>query len=164
MTRSQGSTQSIPAVSVCNVPYMLLIPPRLRPRPCPLRIHHLPRRPPEVTVPASAPNTVPTPSPAGAGLPAPLIAPLRGADGPFLANEVFGVPPSEPLAAVEETVAAPEWYAITHGRFVGVVDQFALSTVAITGIAHSARKAYTTQALALDAFNRALTLGSVQVA
>ncbi|KAJ7884950.1 hypothetical protein B0H13DRAFT_2343383 [Mycena leptocephala] len=102
--------------------------------------------------------------PAGAGLPAPLLAMLRSDDGPFLANEVFMVTPTEPLAPIEEAVPVPEWYAVTRGRFVGVVDQFALSTVAISGVAHGARKAYTTQALALDAFNQALTWGGVQVA
>ncbi|KAJ7940753.1 hypothetical protein B0H13DRAFT_2299717 [Mycena leptocephala] len=105
-----------------------------------------------------------TRAPAGAGLPAPLLAMLRDTEGPFLANEVFSTTPPEPLAPIEEEVPAPEWYAITRGRFVGVVDQFALSAVAISGVAHGARKAYTTQALALDAFNKALTWGGVQVA
>ncbi|KAJ6488308.1 hypothetical protein C8R47DRAFT_1216112 [Mycena vitilis] len=118
--------------------------------------------------PASAPAPAPAPPPParnpGAGLPAPLVALLRDEAGPFLANEVFSVTPTEPLAAVEEEVPAPEWYAITRGRFVGVVDQFALSHVAISGVAHGARKAYTTQGLALAAFNQALTWGGVQVA
>jgi hypothetical protein len=39
----------------------------------------------------------------------------------------------------------------------------ALSDVAITGVGASARKAYTTQALALEAFNQALVWGGVQV-
>ncbi|KAJ7086891.1 hypothetical protein B0H15DRAFT_950398 [Mycena belliarum] len=107
--------------------------------------------------------TTPTRTPAGAGLPAPLIALLRS-EGPWSANEVYSVTPTEPLTPVEEEVPAPEWYAITHGRFVGVVDQFALSAVAITGVGNAARKAYTTQALALTAFNKALTWGGVQVA
>ncbi|KAJ6447642.1 hypothetical protein C8R47DRAFT_1231348 [Mycena vitilis] len=112
----------------------------------------------------SAPPPPPTRAPAGAGLPAPLVALLRDNEGPFVANEVFSVTPTEPLGPVDEEVPAPEWYAITRGRFVGVVDQFALSAVAISGVAHGARKAYTTQALALDAFNKALTWGGVQVA
>ncbi|KAJ7119390.1 hypothetical protein C8R46DRAFT_1238662 [Mycena filopes] len=97
----------------------------------------------------------PTRTPSGAGLPAPLIALLRTADGPFVANEVFSTAPTQALAPVEENVPAPEWYAITRGRFVGVVDQY--------GVGSAARKAYTTQGLALDAFNRALTWGGVQV-
>ncbi|KAJ6487266.1 hypothetical protein C8R47DRAFT_1216456 [Mycena vitilis] len=109
--------------------------------------------------PAPAPRTA-----SSAGLPAPLLALLRDADGPLLANEVFSAVPSNSLGPIEETVPAPEWYAITRGRFVGVVDQFALSAVAISGVAHGARKSYTTQALALDAFNKALTWGGVQVA
>jgi hypothetical protein len=62
-------------------------------------------------------------TPPGVGLPAPLVALLRGEDGPFLANEVFSIAPSQPLAAVPEDTPAPKWYAITRGRFVGVVDQ-----------------------------------------
>ncbi|KAJ7073294.1 hypothetical protein B0H15DRAFT_957361 [Mycena belliarum] len=132
-----------------------------------------------ITVPVPVPVPAPAPAPAvaasvapsapaprtssSAGLPAPLIALLR-TEGPFRANEVYSVTPSEALVPVEEVVPAPEWYAITRGRFVGVVDQFALSAVAISGVAHSARKAYTTQSLALDAFNQALTWGGVQIA
>ncbi|KAJ7749879.1 hypothetical protein B0H16DRAFT_1460909 [Mycena metata] len=107
--------------------------------------------------------TAPVPRVFGAGLPAPLLALMRDEEGPFLANEVFSVPPSQPLAPVEEAVPTPEWYAITRGRFVGVVDQFALGAVAISGVAHNANKAYSSQALALDAFNKALTWGGVQV-
>ncbi|KAJ6518338.1 hypothetical protein C8R47DRAFT_1205394 [Mycena vitilis] len=113
---------------------------------------------------ATSPPAAPAPRNPGAGLPAPLVALLRDETGPFLANEVFSATPPEPLTAIEEEVAAPEWYAITRGRFVGVVDQFALSAVAISGVAHGARKSYTTQGLALDAFNRALEWGGVQVA
>ncbi|KAJ7029548.1 hypothetical protein C8F04DRAFT_1264813 [Mycena alexandri] len=112
---------------------------------------------------AAAPAAATRP-PVGAGLPAPLVAMLRDADGPFLANEVFSATPSQPLEVIEEEVDAPEWYAITRGRFVGVVDQYALSAVAISGVAHAARKAYTTQHLAVAAFNQALTWGGVQVA
>ncbi|KAJ7606767.1 hypothetical protein DFH06DRAFT_1347907 [Mycena polygramma] len=124
-----------------------------------------PRPDATATVPDAAPPApaVRAPVPAGAGLPAPLVAMLRDGEGPFVANEVFRVTPSEPLGPIDETVPAPEWYAITRGRFVGVVDH-ALSAVAISGVAHAARKAYTTQALALDAFNKALTWGGVTVA
>jgi hypothetical protein len=62
-------------------------------------------------------------TPPGAGLPAALVALLRNDDSPFCANEVYSVPPSQPLAAIAEDTPAPEWYAITRGRFVGVVDQ-----------------------------------------
>ncbi|KAJ7689746.1 hypothetical protein B0H16DRAFT_1752804 [Mycena metata] len=110
------------------------------------------------TPPAPAART-----PSTAGLPAPLLALMRNEEGPFLANEVFSAPPAQPLTPVEEAVPAPEWYAITRGRFVGVVDQFALSAVAISGVGHNASKAYPTQALALNAFNQALTWGGVQV-
>ncbi|KAJ7020539.1 hypothetical protein C8F04DRAFT_1274927 [Mycena alexandri] len=113
-----------------------------------------------------ASNTLPTPAactPSTAGLPALLLALMCTEDGPFLTNEVFSAPPAQPLAPIEEEVPAQEWYAITRGRFVGVVDQFALSAVAISAVGHNASKAYPTQALALNAFNQALTWGGVQV-
>lgn len=62
-------------------------------------------------------------TPSGAGLPAPLLALMRTEDGPFLANEVFSVPPTQALEPIDEVVPAAEWYAITRGRFVGVVNQ-----------------------------------------
>ncbi|KAJ7868662.1 hypothetical protein B0H13DRAFT_1896993 [Mycena leptocephala] len=110
------------------------------------------------------------PKSAGAGLPSALLALLRDSDGPFFANQVFKAPPAESLAPVEEEVPAPEWYAIFRGRFVGVVDQYlvfslsALADLAISGVTHSARKAYTTQSDALHAFNQALEWGGIQVA
>ncbi|KAJ7774227.1 hypothetical protein DFH07DRAFT_952483 [Mycena maculata] len=115
----------------------------------------------ESTTPAAAAAAA-TRTPAGAGLPAPLLALLR-TEGPYDANQVYLVVPTEPLQPIEEEEPAPEWYAVTRGHFVGVVDQFALSAIAISGVAHAARKAYTTQRLALDAFNQALTWGGVQV-
>ncbi|KAK7033888.1 hypothetical protein R3P38DRAFT_2773193 [Favolaschia claudopus] len=100
----------------------------------------------------------------GAGLPAGLVKLLRSGDeGPFTANEVFSSPPTQPLAAVEEDFPSTEWYAITRGRFVGVVDQYALADFAISGVAHYARKAYPTQAEAVSAFNKTLVWEGVQV-
>ncbi|KAJ6629903.1 hypothetical protein B0H10DRAFT_2208473 [Mycena sp. CBHHK59/15] len=125
--------------------------------------------PAPAAAPSSAPNTA-KPGPAapaknvGAGLPPALLALLRDADGPFFANQVFKAAPAEALAPVEEDVPAPEWYVIFRGRFVGVVDQYALADLAISGVAHSARKSYTTQGDALHAFNQALEWGGVQVA
>ncbi|KAJ7106115.1 hypothetical protein C8R43DRAFT_1140602 [Mycena crocata] len=107
----------------------------------------------------TVPPALATPAPAAAEAQPPLLAPLSAP-----ACRPSCVPPTEPLQPIEEAVAAPEWYAITCGHFVGVVDQFALSAMAISGVAHAARKAYTTQALALTAFNQALTWGGVQVA
>ncbi|KAJ7716565.1 hypothetical protein B0H16DRAFT_1741228 [Mycena metata] len=112
---------------------------------------------------STAPPAPAARTPAGAGLPAPLLALMRDEEGPFLANEVFKAAPAQPLQPVEEEVPAPEWYAITRGRFVGVVNQFALSAMAISGVGHNASKAYPSQALALTAFNQALTWGGVQV-
>ncbi|KAK6977843.1 hypothetical protein R3P38DRAFT_2783845 [Favolaschia claudopus] len=107
-----------------------------------------------------APKEKATPSP-GAGLPAALIQHLR-TEGPYTANEIFITVPSQPLASVPEPTPVPEWYVITRGRFVGVVDQYALSDVAISGVA-GVRKVYNSQAHALEAFNSALSWGIVQV-
>ncbi|KAK7031311.1 hypothetical protein R3P38DRAFT_2773876 [Favolaschia claudopus] len=96
--------------------------------------------------------------PAASTLPAPLLELLRN-EGPYLANEVFSCVPTQPLEAIPEDTPAPEWYAITKGRFVGVVDQYALCDFASTGVAHAARKAYDNQQQALTAFNKALTWG-----
>ncbi|KAK7023737.1 hypothetical protein R3P38DRAFT_3534384 [Favolaschia claudopus] len=127
----------------------------------------LPAPPPPPTkkdkeVAAKEPPKAVTPPAPGAGLPAPLVPHLR-TEGPYQANEVFVVAPAECLAAVEEEERAPEWYSITRGRFVGVVDQHALSELAISGVAGAARKAYESQAQALAAFNKALAWGIVQV-
>ncbi|KAK7028485.1 hypothetical protein R3P38DRAFT_3190081 [Favolaschia claudopus] len=101
------------------------------------------------------------PRPVASTLPAPLLSMMRN-EGPYLANEVFSRVPEQALEAIPEETPAPEWYAITRGRFVGVVDD-ALCDYAITGVAHAARKAYDTQEQALTAFNKALTWGGVQV-
>ncbi|KAK7002259.1 hypothetical protein R3P38DRAFT_3215411 [Favolaschia claudopus] len=119
--------------------------------------------PPHPAPPApSPPSKKDKETPPGAGLPAPLVALLRGA-APFRANEVYCTVPSDPLLPIEEETPAPEWYAIMRGRFVGVVDQYLLSDFAITGVARGARKAYDTQANALRAFNQALTWGGVEI-
>ncbi|KAK6997416.1 hypothetical protein R3P38DRAFT_2797728 [Favolaschia claudopus] len=97
-----------------------------------------------------------------AGFPAPLIELLR-TDGPFLANEVFSVAPTSPLQAVPEETPAKEWYAVFRGRFVGVVNQYALADFAVAGVGQGARKMYDTQSEALAAFNDTLTWGGVIV-
>ncbi|KAJ7702596.1 hypothetical protein B0H16DRAFT_1483148 [Mycena metata] len=174
MTKSQTASASAPAtfaLSVAAQPMLMMMPCAFVLLPASATA---PPPPPAAPAPTqtdaavktegAAATTPPARPPVGAGLPAPLVAMLRGAEGPFLVNEVFSVTPPEPLGPIEEEIEAPEWYAITRGRFVGVVDQYALSAVAISGVAHGARKAYTTQHLALAAFNQALTWGGVQVA
>ncbi|KAJ7081099.1 hypothetical protein C8R43DRAFT_1143017 [Mycena crocata] len=106
---------------------------------------------------------VPPASRPGATLPAALQEFLRS-EGPFLANEVYITVPTAPLEPIEKEVPTPEWYAITRGRFVGVVDEYALTETAISGVAHCARKSYTSQQLAITAFNKALRWGVVQIA
>ncbi|KAJ7829916.1 hypothetical protein B0H13DRAFT_1916205 [Mycena leptocephala] len=145
------------------MPFMVLVPGFQMPSTMVTAPMPAPAPPADTKVKKDADPPAAARTPPGAGLPAPLVALLRGEDGPFLANEVFSIAPSQPLAAVPEDTPAPEWYAITRGRFVGVVDQYALSDAAITGVGASARKSYTTQQLALDAFNKALTWGGVSV-
>ncbi|KAJ7278656.1 hypothetical protein C8J57DRAFT_1502501 [Mycena rebaudengoi] len=110
--------------------------------------------------PVAAPGIVPTSF--GQGLPT-LLLPLLRTGPPYEANTVYRVVPMGPLAAILEPHPAPEWYAITRGRFVGVVDQYALSQTAIASVPNAARKAYDTQALVLHVFNQAITWGGVQV-
>ncbi|KAJ7221988.1 hypothetical protein B0H12DRAFT_1234877 [Mycena haematopus] len=121
---------------------------------------------PAAAAPAPAAAAPATAAPAAvntAGLPPALVLLLRNT-GPWVANEVYSVTPTGPLSPVAEDVPAPEWYAVTRGRFVGVVDQYALSQVAIAGVGNSARKAYPSQNSAIRAFNQALTWGGVTVA
>ncbi|KAJ7849726.1 hypothetical protein B0H13DRAFT_2361108 [Mycena leptocephala] len=83
-----------------------------QPRPCPA---HAPPR-------APAPATVSAPAPVVNGIPPGLAALLRHT-GPWEANQLYSVPPTGPLSPVEEITPAPEWYCVTRGRFVGVMDQ-----------------------------------------
>ncbi|KAJ7921970.1 hypothetical protein B0H13DRAFT_1866210 [Mycena leptocephala] len=101
----------------------------------------------------------------GAGLPAPLVALLRsGVDGPFLANEVFSEAPSQPWPPSLRKPPPQNGTPLHAGASSALwINSTALSDVAITGVGASARKSYTTQALALNAFNQALTWGGVSV-
>ncbi|KAK7027568.1 hypothetical protein R3P38DRAFT_2776486 [Favolaschia claudopus] len=116
---------------------------------------------PKESVPAAKEKENARPTP-GAGLPPALIEHLR-TEGPYTANQAFVVVPSQPLTAIEEATPSAEWYAVTRGRFVGVLNHYALSDLAITGVGHGARKAYPSQGEALQAFNDALEWGIVQV-
>jgi hypothetical protein len=71
--------------------------------------------------PAAAPAGV-APPPVVTGIPAGLAALLRHT-GPWTAHELYSVPPTGPLSPVQEITPAPEWYCVTRGRFVGVMDQ-----------------------------------------
>ncbi|KAK7054025.1 hypothetical protein R3P38DRAFT_2761808 [Favolaschia claudopus] len=95
-------------------------------------------------------------------LPPRLVEHLK-TEGPYEVNKIYSVVPDAPLQGIEEEGPIREWYAITRGRFVGVVDQYALSDIAITGVAYGARKAYPNQDEALYAFNQALHWGAVQI-
>ncbi|KAJ7813181.1 hypothetical protein B0H13DRAFT_2382731 [Mycena leptocephala] len=121
-----------------------------QPRPCPR-----PR-------PAPAPATVSAPAPVVNGIPPGLAALLRHT-GPWEANQLYSVPPTGPLSPVEEITPAPEWYCVTRGRFVGVMDQYAQAHYAIRSISNAAHKSYTSQAFALNAFNKVVGWGGVEV-
>ncbi|KAJ7106128.1 hypothetical protein C8R43DRAFT_1140618 [Mycena crocata] len=108
---------------------------------------------PVPAAPAAAPNDTALPVPSA------TVAP------PNLPLVLVSLLPSllSGTMASKEDVSMDGWYVIMCGCFVGVVDQFALADIAITGVGHSACKAYTTQQLALKAFNKALKWGGVQV-
>ncbi|KAJ7040219.1 hypothetical protein C8F04DRAFT_1253985 [Mycena alexandri] len=144
--RSQSSAANANANALALAPAMgffVLMPVPLMGFAAPAQLlQALPAAPPAAPTPtapagpAAAAPAAPAARPApGAGLPAALVALLRDAEGPFFANEVFSVAPPQPLEAVKEEVPAPEWYAITRGRFVGVVDQYALADVAVASVA-----------------------------
>ncbi|KAJ6602495.1 hypothetical protein DFH09DRAFT_1068895 [Mycena vulgaris] len=128
--------------------------------------------PPLVVAPPPAPAPAPAPAPLQAvvnipnphivtGIPAGLASLLRWT-GPWSANVIYSVAPTGPLAPVDEPVPAPEWYCITRGRFVGVIDQYAQAHYAIRGVSNAANKAYSTQAIALNAFNQVVAWGGIE--
>ncbi|KAJ7719394.1 hypothetical protein B0H16DRAFT_1474975 [Mycena metata] len=125
---------------------------------------HGPQTPAVPAAPAPAPAGVPPPAPLAliGGLPAGLHVLLRYG-GPWSANAIYKVVPTAPLSPVEEITPAPEWYAITRGRFVGVIDQYAMAHWAIRGVSNCAHKSYTSQVFALDAFNKAIGWNGVEV-
>ncbi|KAJ7690743.1 hypothetical protein B0H17DRAFT_1201573 [Mycena rosella] len=118
---------------------------------------------PPVSQPAApvAPALVPNPH-IVTGIPPGLASLLRWT-GPWSANVIYSAAPTGPLAAVDEPIPAPEWYCITRGCFVGVIDQFAQAHYAIRGISNTAHKAYSTQAIAINAFNKVVAWGGIEV-
>ncbi|KAK6966334.1 hypothetical protein R3P38DRAFT_2816415, partial [Favolaschia claudopus] len=93
----------------------------------------------------------------------PRLAERLRSEGPWEVNQIYSVVPEEPLHGIEDDAPITEWYSITRGRFVGVTEQYAVSDIAITGVAYGARKAYPNQDEALYAFNKALAWGAVQI-
>ncbi|KAJ7161444.1 hypothetical protein C8R43DRAFT_1123889 [Mycena crocata] len=96
------------------------------------------------------------------GIPPGLAALLRSS-GPWSANVLYSVAPTGPLAPIDEAEPAPEWYCVSRGRFVGVMNQYAQAHWAIRSISNAAHKAYTTQDLALQAFNAIVGWGGIEV-
>ncbi|KAJ6552189.1 hypothetical protein DFH09DRAFT_1085980 [Mycena vulgaris] len=104
----------------------------------------------------------PPPAPAPAPAPAPLQAVVNIPNPQYRHWNPRCVAPTGPLAPVDEPVPAPEWYCITRGRFVGVIDQYAQAHYAICGVSNAANKAYSTQAIALNAFNQVVAWGGIE--
>ncbi|KAJ7018030.1 hypothetical protein C8F04DRAFT_1199632 [Mycena alexandri] len=102
------------------------------------------------------------PAPVVAGIP-PGLAVLLRHTGPWSSNVLYSVVPTGPLTPVEEISPAPEWYVVYRGRFVGVMDQYMQAHWAIRSVSNAAHKSYTTQVFALEAFNKVLSWGGVEV-
>lgn len=81
---------------------------------------------------------------------------------------MYVVVPTGPLLLItEDPVPAgeegPKWYAITKGTYVGVHRSQALANNAVQGVSNSGMKGYTTQALAVAAFNEMLQYNLVVI-
>ncbi|KAJ7025019.1 hypothetical protein C8F04DRAFT_1191820 [Mycena alexandri] len=111
---------------------------------------------PEPALPRSAPSSTPH------GIPQGLAVMLRHT-APWSANVLYSVVPSGTLTPVDEVEPAPEWYVVYRGRFVGVMDQYMQAHWAIWSVSNAAHKTYATQAFALEAFNKVLSWGGVEV-
>ncbi|KAJ7715467.1 hypothetical protein B0H16DRAFT_1477361 [Mycena metata] len=112
---------------------------------------------------AASPGADPAaPAPVVAGIPQGLAVMLRHT-APWSANQLYSVVPTGTLSPVDEVEPAPEWYVVYRGRYVGVVDQYMQAHWAIRSVSNAAHKSYTTQAYALEAFNKVLAWGGVEV-
>jgi hypothetical protein len=84
--------------------------------------------------------------------------------GPWEAGSIFSVVPPQPLASILVPAGDEElWYCILKGKFVGVTQNHPLAIDAVLGVSNNSMRSYKTQALALVAFNSALTLSIVEV-
>ncbi|KAJ7493729.1 hypothetical protein FB451DRAFT_1164600 [Mycena latifolia] len=113
------------------------------------------------TAPLPAVANIPNPH-IVTGIPPGLASLLRWT-GPWSANVIYSVAPTGPLAPIEEPIPAPEWYCITRGRFLGVIDQYAMAHFGIRNVSNAAHKSYTTQVYALEAFNKVVLWGGIEV-
>ncbi|KAJ7796344.1 hypothetical protein B0H14DRAFT_3494899 [Mycena olivaceomarginata] len=69
-----------------------------------------------------------------------------------------------PLASIPVPAGDEElWYCILKGKFVGVTQNHPLAIDTVLGVSNNSMRSYKTQALALAAFNSALTLSIVEV-
>ncbi|KAJ7015734.1 hypothetical protein C8F04DRAFT_1284900 [Mycena alexandri] len=76
-----------------------------------------------------ASNAPPAPAartPAGAGLPAPLLALMCDEDGPFLANKVFKTAPAQPLEPVDEATEKSAGVVLNALTFFDLVSTLAM--------------------------------------
>ncbi|KAJ7795427.1 hypothetical protein B0H14DRAFT_3495967 [Mycena olivaceomarginata] len=84
--------------------------------------------------------------------------------GPWKAGSIFSVVPPQPLASIPVPAGDEElWYCILKGKFVGVTQNHPLAIDTVLGMLNNSMRSYKTQALALAAFNNALTLSIVEV-
>ncbi|KAJ7431201.1 hypothetical protein B0H11DRAFT_2262224 [Mycena galericulata] len=106
---------------------------------------------------AATHSQAPVPAPA----PAPALPPFVRTTGPWIAGQLYGIPPLAPLTAVPDN--GEKWFAITRGRYVGLTNNSAISLNAVTGVSGALSGRRTTQAEALAHFNSALQTGAVAV-
>ncbi|KAJ7437058.1 hypothetical protein B0H11DRAFT_2255621 [Mycena galericulata] len=102
---------------------------------------------------ASAPGPAPAP--------APNTPSFVRTTGPWVAGQLYGIPPLAPLAAVPDD--GGKWFAITRGKYVGLTKNSAVSLNAVSGVSGALSDRLTTQAEALEYFNDALGKDSVAV-
>ncbi|KAJ7661880.1 hypothetical protein DFH06DRAFT_1325203 [Mycena polygramma] len=88
--------------------------------------------------------------------------------GPWVAGNLYVVVPTGPmLPTAEDEItdgeAAPTWYCITKGTYIGLTVSNPLAVNAVSGVSSSGMKGYKSQALALAAFNELLGYRMVAV-
>ncbi|KAJ7496070.1 hypothetical protein B0H11DRAFT_2227075 [Mycena galericulata] len=117
---------------------------------------------------APSASDAPAPGVVQAQAPAPAAAtahPAHGGGirmtGPWVAGQIYGVVPAAPLTPVPDN--SEKWFAITKGRYLGVTNSAAIADAAVSRVSHALRAGYTSQREALEAFNDALAMNSLNI-
>ncbi|KAJ7803063.1 hypothetical protein B0H14DRAFT_3487807 [Mycena olivaceomarginata] len=110
----------------------------------------------------------------GSPVPVPALAPTQTPSTLRSLALWFGIgaspappaaPPAAPLPAVPQSTGP--WRLVSSTAlslpFVGVTQNHPLALTAVVGVSNNSMRGYKTQALALDAFNIALTAGLVEI-